>query len=303
MPSLGADMTEGTLLEWLVQPGDAVHHGQVVAVIDTVKTAIDIEVFEDGEVERLLVEPGTTVQVGTPLALLRGAEALVETMPQPLAGPAPRPLRKERTGISSGNEGQVPPVENAAPPLAGSASRPLRKGRTGISSRDEGPIPPVVTALPATAVPASPIVRHLAHERGVDLGTVVGHGPDGVVTRDDVAAAAAAPVAPARRTHARPTEASAAGGRVAASPLARARAAELGVDLGTVTGSGPNGAVTVADVTAAASSVTKAGASRTASTAPAGIAPPTVEARSAPRRATPCRRTSAARPCRPRPAP
>ncbi|MCU0296235.1 MAG: biotin/lipoyl-binding protein [Candidatus Nanopelagicales bacterium] len=66
MPSLGADMDEGTLLEWLVKPGDAVHKGDVVAVIDTAKSAIDVEVFEDGFVGELLIEPGTLVPVGTP---------------------------------------------------------------------------------------------------------------------------------------------------------------------------------------------------------------------------------------------
>ena len=70
MPSLGADMTEGTLLEWFVHPGDTVHRGDIVAVVDTSKSAIDIEVFEDGRVERLLVEEGTKVPVGTPLAVL-----------------------------------------------------------------------------------------------------------------------------------------------------------------------------------------------------------------------------------------
>ena len=68
MPSLGADMTEGTLLEWLVQPGDTVHRGDIVAVVDTSKSAIDIEVFTDGTITELLVPPGTTVPVGTPLA-------------------------------------------------------------------------------------------------------------------------------------------------------------------------------------------------------------------------------------------
>ena len=67
MPSLGADMDEGTLLEWLVEPGAAVHKGDVVAVVDTAKSAIDIEVFEDGVVAELLVDPGTSVPVGTPL--------------------------------------------------------------------------------------------------------------------------------------------------------------------------------------------------------------------------------------------
>ena len=68
MPSLGADMDEGTLLEWMVAPGDEVKKGQVVAVIDTAKSAIDVEVFESGVVAELLIEPGTLVPVGTPLA-------------------------------------------------------------------------------------------------------------------------------------------------------------------------------------------------------------------------------------------
>ena len=72
MPSLGADMDEGTLVEWLVAPGDAVHRGDIVAVVDTAKSAIEIEVFEDGVVEELLVRAGTTVPVGTPLARLAG---------------------------------------------------------------------------------------------------------------------------------------------------------------------------------------------------------------------------------------
>ena len=64
MPSLGADMDEGTLVEWLVAPGDTVHRGDIVAVVDTAKSAIEIEVFEDGVVEELLVRAGTTVPVG-----------------------------------------------------------------------------------------------------------------------------------------------------------------------------------------------------------------------------------------------
>ena len=68
MPSLGADMTEGTLQEWLVRPGDTVRRGDVVAVVETAKSTIEVECFASGTVERLLVEPGTTVPVGTPLA-------------------------------------------------------------------------------------------------------------------------------------------------------------------------------------------------------------------------------------------
>lgn len=88
MPSLGADMDEGTLIEWLVKPGDHVRKGQVVAVIDTAKSAIDVEVFESGTVAELLVEPGTLVPVGTPLARIEGEDAESGLPPEP-ARPLP----------------------------------------------------------------------------------------------------------------------------------------------------------------------------------------------------------------------
>jgi pyruvate dehydrogenase E2 component (dihydrolipoamide acetyltransferase) len=71
MPSLGADMDEGTVVEWLVAEGDEVHRGDVVAVVDTDKADIEVEVFESGVVDELLVPIGAKVPVGTPLARLR----------------------------------------------------------------------------------------------------------------------------------------------------------------------------------------------------------------------------------------
>ena len=68
MPTLGADMDAGSILEWRVRPGDVVHRGDIVAVVDTEKSDIEVEVFEDGVIEELLVEPGVEVPVGTPLA-------------------------------------------------------------------------------------------------------------------------------------------------------------------------------------------------------------------------------------------
>ena len=70
MPSLGADMDSGTLVEWSVAPGDRVHRGDLVAAVETEKSVIDVECFEDGVVERLLVPVGTTVPVGTPLRIV-----------------------------------------------------------------------------------------------------------------------------------------------------------------------------------------------------------------------------------------
>jgi pyruvate dehydrogenase E2 component (dihydrolipoamide acetyltransferase) len=112
MPTLGADMEAGTLVEWLVKPGDEVKRGQVVAVVETQKGAIEIEIWENGTVDRLDVETGRKVPVGEVLALLRApGEALaaapvaparrIELPPRPeAAAPAPpraalrRPLRR-----------------------------------------------------------------------------------------------------------------------------------------------------------------------------------------------------------------
>ncbi|MGZ4676612.1 MAG: dihydrolipoamide acetyltransferase family protein [Acidimicrobiia bacterium] len=84
MPSLGADMDRGTVVEWLVHPGDTVHRGDIVAVVDTDKADVDVEVFEDGVVEELLVPEGTEVAVGTPLARIAGVETTpAEQSPEP----------------------------------------------------------------------------------------------------------------------------------------------------------------------------------------------------------------------------
>lgn len=71
MPSFGADMAEGTLIEWQVQPGDLLTRGQVVAVIETNKGAIELDFFEEGSVDALLLPLGASAKVGTPILRLR----------------------------------------------------------------------------------------------------------------------------------------------------------------------------------------------------------------------------------------
>ena len=82
MPSLGADMEAGTLVEWLKQPGDAVRRGDVVAVVETQKGAIEIEIFEDGVIQSIAVEPGEKVPVGAVLAILNGDNTLQRYYPR-----------------------------------------------------------------------------------------------------------------------------------------------------------------------------------------------------------------------------
>lgn len=214
MPSLGADMNEGALVEWLVQPGDTVVKGQPIAVVDTAKSAIEVECFEEGVIKQLLVEPGTTVPVGTVLAVLGDGHGAGRT-------PAKPSRRKHAAAKQSGPRKQsakpAPPSSTEAEPEP--ASPPAAK-----AARPAGPAVPRV----------SPLVRRLARDQHIDLGAVHGSGPGGRVTRADVDAA----------VHD--------AGRVRATPYARRLAVELGVDLGDVVGTGAEGAIRAGDVRATA---------------------------------------------------
>jgi pyruvate dehydrogenase E2 component (dihydrolipoamide acetyltransferase) len=92
MPSLGADMEAGTLVEWLKKPGDPVARGDIIAVVDTEKGAIEIEVFTDGVLDRAVVTPGQKVPVGTVLAIIR---AVGEEPRAPITAAAPAPVPAE----------------------------------------------------------------------------------------------------------------------------------------------------------------------------------------------------------------
>ena len=93
MPALGADMDEGMLNEWLVAPGDTISRGQIVAVVETTKAAVEIECWHDGVVAELLVPVGQTVAVGTPLAMLaEPGETLTSAGPAPESAPESAPV-------------------------------------------------------------------------------------------------------------------------------------------------------------------------------------------------------------------
>jgi len=89
LPSLGADMEEGKLLEWKAKPGDKVKRGDVVAVVDTSKAAVEVEIWEDGTMREQLVKPGETVPVGTTLALLLAPGEDAATAVRPKLAPLP----------------------------------------------------------------------------------------------------------------------------------------------------------------------------------------------------------------------
>lgn len=153
MPSLGADMEAGTLVEWLVKPGDQVKRGDIVAVVETQKGAIEIEIFEAGKIERILVDPRAKVPVGTPLAEIRTegeTRAAAAPMPPAIAKPPP-----------------TPPVSMIVPQPA--------------------PVTQRVGGAPEVAPRhVSPAARRHAEQRGVDLAAIRGSGPQGAITYVDI---------------------------------------------------------------------------------------------------------------------
>lgn len=173
MPSLGSDMQEGTLLEWRVKPGDRVKRRDIIAVVDTDKAAIEIEVFEDGIIEEILVQPGEKVPVGTVLAIIRteaeagvvtaeGAKAAAEAaLP---AGGVIETMEKLAGGTAA--EKRVPPGE--VPATAASPAVPPAAGR----------------------IKVSPYARRLAAERSIDLNVLKGTGPGRAIRAADVESAA-----------------------------------------------------------------------------------------------------------------
>lgn len=149
MPSLGADMETGKLVEWLVVPGQRVRRGDIVAMVETQKGLFEVEIFADGVMGELLVQPGQTVPVGTVLATIDNGVAGTGEKP-----PAPTDAAAARAGA----EPKTAPAPAATP------------GR----------------------IACSPSARQLALELGVDLATVTGTGPHGAIGRGDVEAVARA---------------------------------------------------------------------------------------------------------------
>ncbi|TWF98862.1 dihydrolipoamide acetyltransferase family protein [Kitasatospora viridis] len=204
MPDVGEGLTEAEILKWYVQPGDTVTDGQVVCEVETAKAAVELPIPYNGVVEALHFPEGTTVDVGTAIIAVAVAGAPGEAPAAPAAAPvAPAPAAEEA------EPAKREPVLVGYGPRTGTAQRRARRTTAAAPAAPVAPAAaapaPVAPAAPVAAVPvtgerplAKPPVRKLAKDLGVDLATVVPTGKDGVITREDVhAAAAPAPALPA----------------------------------------------------------------------------------------------------------
>ncbi|MER5462913.1 dihydrolipoamide acetyltransferase family protein [Streptomyces sp. NPDC002668] len=211
MPDVGEGLTEAEILKWYVQPGDTVTDGQVVCEVETAKAAVELPIPYDGVVHELRFEEGATVDVGTSIITIdvapgsadAPAEAVVETPVAPAAEEAaPKGRQPVLVGYgvaetSTKRRPRKPAAGQAVPdqpaPEAASTYHPQAPAAAAVQGELNGHGGTATAARPL----AKPPVRKLAKDLGIDLATVTPTGPDGVITREDVHAAAAPAAAPA----------------------------------------------------------------------------------------------------------
>ncbi|WP_338897145.1 dihydrolipoamide acetyltransferase family protein [Streptomyces sp. TG1A-60] len=213
MPDVGEGLTEAEILKWYVQPGDTVTDGQVVCEVETAKAAVELPIPYDGVVRELHFPEGTTVDVGTSIiavAVAGGAAPAPASAPAEEAAPAEPAAKPEPAAPAARKpEGRKPVLVGYGVAESSTKRRP-RKGVPPAAVPAEDTLYGAAAlqsiqgelnghgqhGAPAPRPLAKPPVRKLAKDLGVDLATITPSGPDGVITREDVHAAAAPPTAP-----------------------------------------------------------------------------------------------------------
>ena len=173
MPKLSPTMEEGVLAKWTKKVGDKIAPGDVIAEVETDKANMDFPLEDEGVLLKLLVEEGTTVKLGDPVAILgEPGETLAD------AGAAPKA------------EPKTPDAKKAEPPKA---EPPKAEPKAATKSAEPAATAPAAAPAASNArVKASPLARKIAREQGVDLHALTGSGPFGRIVQQDILDAAKA---------------------------------------------------------------------------------------------------------------
>jgi pyruvate dehydrogenase E2 component (dihydrolipoamide acetyltransferase) len=191
LPRLGQGMESGVIVRWLKDEGDPVSKGEPLYELDTEKVTQEVEADADGVLLKIVQLEGAEVPVGELIAVIGEAgeaapDDVAPAVPAPAAAPAP---------VAAGSDGAV---AAAATPVAAVASAPVQVAAA--------PVAAAAVATPAAGgrIKASPLARRIAKDRGVDLSTVGGTGPEGRIVAEDVERAAAGEAPAAAPTSAPP---------------------------------------------------------------------------------------------------
>ncbi|HEX5942161.1 MAG TPA: dihydrolipoamide acetyltransferase family protein [Anaerolineales bacterium] len=185
MPKLGFDMAEGVLVRWVKNEGENVNKGDVLAEIETDKATVEVESSASGVVRKLLVEAGSVVPVGDPIAVVGSADEKIEDAP----AKAVEPKTEKKTDEQAGPELKTEPEK---------AEGGEQKAEAKAEEKPAAPAKPEPTPAPQAAAPvqegpikASPLAKKIARDNKVDLSRLQATGPGGRVVRKDVEAALA----------------------------------------------------------------------------------------------------------------
>lgn len=193
MPKLGFDMAEGTLVRWVKNEGENVNKGDVLAEIETDKATVEVESSASGVVRKLLVEAGSVVPIGEPIAIVGSADEKIEE-PKKVSEPKVEQKAEAQKVEERKAETQRAEEKEEEKPAPQTPPKPAPIGQAAAAVQ-EGP------------VKASPLAKKIARENKVDLSRVQGTGPGGRVVRKDVEAALASGVAGRQPSAAAPTKA------------------------------------------------------------------------------------------------
>ncbi|WP_405164299.1 2-oxo acid dehydrogenase subunit E2 [Nocardia sp. NBC_01499] len=172
MPRLSDTMEDGVVSAWLKQVGDQITRGEVVAEIETDKALMELEAYEDGVLERILAEPGVRIPIGEPIAIVGdGSGAGAAGAAATASAAAPASVVAQASSDSSGSSATAAPAAMTPEPSAAQPDSVQSDARPGERKK------------------SSPLARKIARELGVDFAAVVGTGPGGRITRQDVEAA------------------------------------------------------------------------------------------------------------------
>lgn len=183
MPALSPTMEEGKLAKWLVDEGDTITSGMVIAEIETDKATMEVEAVDEGTVGRILIAEGTEgVKVNAPIAILleegEDKAAIDAATGAPTPFPASPSVNPPPAATSTAPRDQRPSAPTPPPPPT--ASTPALAAEA-------------ISAAAKQRVFASPLARRLAREQGLALDTIAGTGPHGRIIKRDIESAAAAP--------------------------------------------------------------------------------------------------------------
>lgn len=177
MPKLGFDMAEGTLIRWVKNEGENVNKGDVLAEIETDKATVEVESSASGVVRKLLVEEGSIVPVGDPIAIVGSAEEKIDEAPTKVA----EPKAEKKTDEKGGEELKTESEEERGKKEAVPPSQPTPAS-----------VSQAAAPTPEGPVKASPLAKKIARDKNLDLSRLQGTGPGGRVVRKDVEAALSA---------------------------------------------------------------------------------------------------------------